>query len=369
MVAFSFFTAVADCFFRRGLLNPALTGLSDAAPDAGAPVGAELETSERVLDMNRTSLLLTLWSALLTAPLARADRAAPLASPSHRVRFDLGAASALGFGGLSYTYAPVDWFQLETGVGMGLSGPTLSLMPKYAVGSRADHLVLGAGVSLARNWANFTGWLNADVGWEHLFGSGVILSTAIGVTAGEQTEDLRRWEGRFRRVLPQLRFGVGYAFGGGRDADEGKVSVVEEEPERPWTRRNRLGFDLGVFSALGLAGVSYARQLAEPLALEAGVGLGGSGLQLSLMPKLTLGSNGDYYVAGLGVAWAVGESRSPMFWVNADLLGYERRLENGLGLSISLGATACLSGQTTGYFAMGKGFVAPQLRLGAAWWF
>jgi hypothetical protein len=57
--------------------------------------------------------------------------------------------------------------------------------------------------------------------------------------------------------------------------------------------RTGLGVDLGIASAVGLGGVTLTRQLASHVRLEAGVGLGVTGIQLSLMPEVVFGGEGN----------------------------------------------------------------------------
>jgi hypothetical protein len=76
-------------------------------------------------------------------------------------------------------------------------------------------------------------------------------------------------------------------------------ALSSESPARP---ESRLGLDVGLLSAIGSAGVTLAYSPHPNLLVEGGAGIGLSGLQLSLMPKLQLGRRGDHFVAGAGVA-------------------------------------------------------------------
>ena len=66
--------------------------------------------------------------------------------------------------------------------------------------------------------------------------------------------------------------------------------------------QNRISVDLGVASAVGGLGVTYSYFADDSLGLEAGLGVGATGLQLSLMPKLRLGAGRHRFVAGAGLS-------------------------------------------------------------------
>jgi hypothetical protein len=61
--------------------------------------------------------------------------------------------------------------------------------------------------------------------------------------------------------------------------------IRAEEPPPPKTA---IGLDLGVGSAIGFAGITLARALGEYAQIELGTGIGFSGYQFSVMPKLVL---------------------------------------------------------------------------------
>jgi hypothetical protein len=82
--------------------------------------------------------------------------------------------------------------------------------------------------------------------------------------------------------------------------------------------QNKVALVLGLASPWGELGVSYQRKVAPSLAIETGLGIGGTGAQLAVLPKLLVGS-GDARLfveagpsvtlsdrAGAGV-WATGE--------------------------------------------------------------
>ena len=69
----------------------------------------------------------------------------------------------------------------------------------------------------------------------------------------------------------------------------GRRRRCSADPELTESARTRYGLDLGIASALGFGGVTLTRQLASHLRVEAGAGLGVTGVQLSLMPKMVFG--------------------------------------------------------------------------------
>lgn len=103
----------------------------------------------------------------------------------HGAFASLGLFSALGFGGLSYAYAPSEQWLVETGLGYGLTGIQLSSMPKWSLGRR-HRLVIGLGPSLGiRPDENAVSvWLNGDVGYEVRADNGVSIFFGIGFTKG-----------------------------------------------------------------------------------------------------------------------------------------------------------------------------------------
>ncbi len=156
--------------------------------------------------------------------------------------------------------------------------------------------------------------------------------------------------------------------------------------------------DVGFASALGFGGLAFSGAPSRWFLVEAGVGYGFTGLQLSLMPKVTLGSLQDRFVAGVGIALALSNGHSlPSFlepdgstasstatvwWLNLDLVGYQHRFRNGVavlaaaGMYLGLGGTAanCRSSPAESCHAPSeydhpthwRGF---QTRIGVGYWF
>src|SRR5947208_104144 len=75
------------------------------------------------------------------------------------------------------------------------------------------------------------------------------------------------------------------------------LSGLEEQPP-PGTA---VDFNFGIGSAVGFAGVTLVLACGDHAQIELGTGLGRSGVQLSFMPKLVLGSRYDHFVTGAGL--------------------------------------------------------------------
>ena len=141
--------------------------------------------------------------------------------------------------------------------------------------------------------------------------------------------------------------------------------------------RHRVGLDLGLGSAVGLAGLTYTIAPIPWLRFEVGVGQGATGTQLSAMPKITLGSSHDRFVAGAGMSFASGQDAHGVTWrvpwVNVDALGYEHRFSSGLALALAGGITTPLARFHYDITELGDtvepGAIFPQFRLGLGYWF
>lgn len=143
-----------------------------------------------------------------------------------------------------------------------------------------------------------------------------------------------------------------------------------------------VGLNVGLASAVGFGGVTVTRSFFEHVRLEIGGGLGYSGWQLSLMPKLVLGTGRVRFVAGAGVAVAwPADSRVAAghpVWLNVDLLGMEFRFDSGFAIFNSVGITGGLGGGELCVPADGcepqflrnvDHYWSPQARVGVAYWF
>ena len=181
---------------------------------------------------------------------------------------------------------------------------------------------------------------------------------------------------RCARLLPLLAAVVMVVPSGRSLADPVLAMVATPPPPR-----TGIGVDIGIGSALGLAGVTVTEAFGRFARLEVGAGYGWSGYQLSLMPKVVLGEPHDHFVAGIGVSVALPDnalfaSGHPV-WLNIDAIGYEHRFDTGIALSAALGVTGGLGG---GAICFPDGcepqflnsvteYWFPQGRVGVAYWF
>jgi hypothetical protein len=156
--------------------------------------------------------------------------------------------------------------------------------------------------------------------------------------------------------------------------------IRAEEPPPPKTA---IGLDLGVGSAIGFAGITLARALGEYAQIELGTGVGFSGYQFSVMPKLVLGSPRNHFVAGVGLSVAdpsnaLHATGHPV-WLNVDAVGYEMLSNFGLSFLVTLGVTKGLGGGTLCALIDGcepgeqlsdvARLWGPQFRVAYAYWF
>lgn len=160
------------------------------------------------------------------------------------------------------------------------------------------------------------------------------------------------------------------------------VVAAGAEPSAAPTRAHAIGVDVGFASAVGMYGVTFTQAFSETFRVEAGVGQGFSGTQVSLMPKLVLGGAHDHFVTGVGIGYTIDPdskfTEGNPVWLNIDALGYEHLFSSGLAFSFAVGITRGLGG---GRFCVvecdssvadkqGVGTLAgPQGRMGVAYWF
>ena len=158
-------------------------------------------------------------------------------------------------------------------------------------------------------------------------------------------------------------------------------------PPKPWdTHQTTIGVNLGLFSAVGLLGVTGSFSPASFLESEIGVGYGFSGYQLSAMQKLTVEISATLrFVTGAGLSFGTGSRLfpDPSLWLNLDLLGIEVRAASGFVFFLSSGITTGVAGGKFSYDLHEDcgnppscsfrhnvpGAVSPQMRLGFAFWF
>lgn len=158
--------------------------------------------------------------------------------------------------------------------------------------------------------------------------------------------------------------------------------IVERPAPRPWEPyQAAIAFNFGIGSAVGTAGLTLSFLPTEHLQTELGMGAGGSGLQLSAMQKLVLGSGRARFVAGAGISYGNGsdEFPDPSLWLNVDVLGVELRGWHGMVFFVAGGTTVGLAGgryihpiqNDCGHTYCGDavGQFFPQLRFGLGYWF
>jgi hypothetical protein len=160
-------------------------------------------------------------------------------------------------------------------------------------------------------------------------------------------------------------------------------SAVAEAPTVP--RHHGVFLNVGALSAVGFIGATYAYAPVDQLELEAGVGFGMSGLQLSFMPKLAIGSSRHRLLLGIGPSMGVNvDDGATSTWMNGEI-GYEYRAKGGFSLAVAGGFTAGLGGCTratcrregafgddddsTSLFSeRATDYAAPQTRIAIGYW-
>jgi len=145
----------------------------------------------------------------------------------------------------------------------------------------------------------------------------------------------------------------------------------------------RLGIDVGVASAVGIAGVGFQLAPVPWLRLEGAVGWGPTGTQLSLMPKIapntgrmctfTTGAGAALAIGGVQAEPGHGPRPDPLPWLNVDVGGIECRLRSGFSWQGALGVTVPLKDFHWDLADTGDtikaGTIVPQARAGIGWWF
>lgn len=151
--------------------------------------------------------------------------------------------------------------------------------------------------------------------------------------------------------------------------------------------RHRFAGDVGLASAVGLLGGTYTYSPVPAIQFELGAGVGFTGIQLSLMPKLLAGRNGYYFVFGVGPSVGINPSEQDQhtyisYWLNAEM-GYEYRSPSGFSFLLAGGVTYGLGGEfrdfcllpcdsdprERGSSSPATGKVSPQGRLAIGHWF
>jgi hypothetical protein len=140
--------------------------------------------------------------------------------------------------------------------------------------------------------------------------------------------------------------------GAGRAETQESCETKPLAPSSQTSRPTGIGADVGLGSAVGFAGLTITRAFLECFRIELGGGIGSSGWQLSLMPKLAfdLAHGVHYLMIGVGVSVAFprpetfGPATGHPVWLNVDALGYEIRDQSGLSIAFAIGVTKGLGG-------------------------
>jgi hypothetical protein len=152
---------------------------------------------------------------------------------------------------------------------------------------------------------------------------------------------------------------------------------VENPPQSAVDLRNELRLDLGVASPVGELGLSRTRWISPSWAVEGGLGLGYTGLQLALAGKAAVVRGPHVFAVTFGPSLSVPVNTSSrtttLLWANAEL-GYQYRRPSNWVLGVAAGATMGLAGQLQSicFFATDSdcrpnditGLVAPMVRAG-----
>jgi hypothetical protein len=114
----------------------------------------------------------------------------------------------------------------------------------------------------------------------------------------------------------------------------------------------RLMGNMGVASAIGEMGGTLTYSPRPEFQVELGTGIGYSGLQLSLMPKLAIGGKNHRVSIGAGPSMGIGSNPKPSqtcisYWLNAEV-GYEYRSASGLSFLVAVGIFRGLAGEIPG---------------------
>jgi hypothetical protein len=123
------------------------------------------------------------------------------------------------------------------------------------------------------------------------------------------------------------------------------AAVSVDQPAPQPVRVNHLALNLGIGSSVGGLGITYDRDVGSWLQLQGGLGVGDSGWQVSIMPRLVLrlGTRHALFAGGgpsLGIPMNRHWTRPLVVWANYEGgYQYERTrffLQVGLGVSTVL---------------------------------
>jgi len=121
-------------------------------------------------------------------------------------------------------------------------------------------------------------------------------------------------------------------------------------PASAVAKKNLLQGSLGLGSPVGALGLSYAYMPVRQVEIEVGGGLGLTGYQVAVMPKLSLGEY-DRLVIGLGPSVSIdgsgeGKRNAVGYWLDGEI-GYRHSTASGLSVLAAVGVSYGLSGTVT----------------------
>ena len=124
----------------------------------------------------------------------------------------------MGFGGVTYSFAPFEYLMLEQGVGYGFTGVAISTMPKLVLGTVQTRLLVGAGYAAAippSSPGAVLHYVNMEAAFEYRWPSGWAFHFAFGAWARPAATSSNYQANPV--ALPQFRMGFAYWFGGPPD--------------------------------------------------------------------------------------------------------------------------------------------------------
>jgi hypothetical protein len=130
---------------------------------------------------------------------------------------------------------------------------------------------------------------------------------------------------------------------------------------------NRVALVLGLGTPWGELGLTYQRRVGQKLALEAGVGLGATGVQLAALPKLSFGSGRARFYIEAGPTLTLGGQESTGVWAAGEI-GFEASLGR-VTLGLGAGASVLAAGKVKSPICfdacstVGPGVISPDIRL------
>jgi len=150
-------------------------------------------------------------------------------------------------------------------------------------------------------------------------------------------------------------------------------------------KKNLVQGSFGLGSPIGALGVSYTYVPIPQLEVEIGGGVGRSGYQCSIVPKLSLGSTSDRLVLGVGPSISADTWNEPKrtyvgYWLSGEI-GYQHTTPAGVSVLVAAGIGYGLSGtmrvqcsadcasNDQGWDADIAGRVVPQVRMAVGRWF